>query len=423
MHVTLNRPANSEPTLGRKIGFFLLPLVLALVVTAVGLALTVATYQARHQGKVYTGVTLWGVDLGGMTREAAAVALSGAFPYQNDAVIFRDPQTGQSWSRPPAEMGIAIDTTTMVDAALAVGRSGGILTQLRDQYDAWYFGTTLAPVVVFNEAQLDAALADLAAEVDRPPIDAQLVYTGSELSFTPAQTGRLLDRGDARQRLLNPLADLRHVELEMLVHETQPAVRDTSQTAAAIESVLSGPITFFLAEPLADDDLGRLTISQQQLTEWLRIETVTAADGTQRHDVFVDENGLRAWLGQYADRLYRAPQRARYYFDDPTQELVLVEPHIDGRALDVEATLARFREQVGTPNRAVPLVMARIRPEAHSEARAADLGIIELVEERTTYFYGSTPERKHNIARAAANFYGIVIGPGEEFSLTSFWAT
>lgn len=421
MQVTLNRPANTEPSLGRKIGFFLLPLVVALVLVATGLALTVATYEARHQGRVYTGVSLWGVDLGGMTRDEAAVALGRAFPYQYEAAItFTDPQTGATWSRSPADLGIAIDVETTLDAALGVGRSGGAVARLRDQVDAWYYGMALAPVVVFNEALLDTALNALATDVDRPPVDAQLVYSGSEINFTPAQTGRLLDRGDARQRLLNPLANLRYVELELLIHETQPGVLDTSQTAAAIKTVLSAPITLFLAEPLGDDDLERLTISIEQLTRWLRIETVTAADGTQRHDVFMDENGLRAWLGQYADALYRAPKRARYYFDDPTGELVLVEPHIDGRALDIDATIAQFKQQIGTPNRSVPLVMEKILPTAHSEARAVDLGIIELLEERTTYFYGSSPERKHNIARAAANFYGIVIGPGEEFSFNQF---
>ncbi|MCZ7668107.1 MAG: VanW family protein [Chloroflexi bacterium] len=40
-----------------------------------------------------------------------------------------------------------------------------------------------------------------------------------------------------------------------------------------------------------------------------------------------------------------------------------------------------------------------------------------------TWFYGSSDARKHNIARSAANFYGIVIAPGEEFSFNDYLGT
>ena len=125
-------------------------------------------------------------------------------------------------------------------------------------------------------------------------------------------------------------------------------------------------------------------------------------------------------MAQFGTQIYRQPVNARYYFNDDTRELVLVSPHINGRELDVEATLARFVEQINTDNHAVPLVVKDITPLAHSGATAVELGITELITETTTWFYGSSDERKHNIARAAANFYGIVVAPGEEFSFNRY---
>ena len=46
-----------------------------------------------------------------------------------------------------------------------------------------------------------------------------------------------------------------------------------------------------------------------------------------------------------------------------------------------------------------------------ANATAEELGITELISERTTYFYGSSDARKSNIARSASNFFGIVIAP------------
>ncbi|HMT20088.1 MAG TPA: VanW family protein, partial [Promineifilum sp.] len=68
----------------------------------------------------------------------------------------------------------------------------------------------------------------------------------------------------------------------------------------------------------------------------------------------------------------------------------------------------------------MPLVVNEIVPLAHSGATGVELGITELITETTTWFYGSTDERKHNIARAAANFYGVVVAPGEEFSFNRY---
>jgi vancomycin resistance protein YoaR len=68
----------------------------------------------------------------------------------------------------------------------------------------------------------------------------------------------------------------------------------------------------------------------------------------------------------------------------------------------------------------MPFKLNEIGPMVHSGAVAADLSISELVSESTTWFYGSASERKHNIARAASNFYGIVVAPGEEFSFNDY---
>jgi vancomycin resistance protein YoaR len=66
------------------------------------------------------------------------------------------------------------------------------------------------------------------------------------------------------------------------------------------------------------------------------------------------------------------------------------------------------------------LIFKDIVPVVHAGATAEELGITELVSESTTWFFGSSDERKHNISRSASNFYGIVVAPGEEFSFNHF---
>ena len=57
-------------------------------------------------------------------------------------------------------------------------------------------------------------------------------------------------------------------------------------------------------------------------------------------------------------------------------------------------------------------------PEVADDMSGEELGITELVRAQSTYFYGSSPSRVQNIKASAARFHGLVIAPGETFSMS-----
>jgi vancomycin resistance protein YoaR len=291
-------------------------------------------------------------------------------------------------------------------------------------FNGWYYGRTLAPIMVLDEAKLNEKLAEIAADVNQPAINAAVEVEGETAVYTPGQSGRALDVADARTRLTAVLTSLRPAQIELLVNQTAPAIYDNAPGAERIQRIIDGgPVTFYLPEPLDSEDLAPVALPPEQLRQWLRVEVTEQADGSLTHNVFLDENAARQWLAQYAEQIYREPVNARFYFDDATQELVLVSPHINGRELDIDATLEQLLAQVESPNRSVPFIVNEIVPTVHANATAAELGITELISEATTWFYGSSDARKRNISRSAANFYGIVIAPGEEFSYNKYLGT
>ena len=401
----------------RKLRWFLITPVTTIVILGLILAAGLVIYQQWHADRIFTGVSVWGADLSGMDAEEARQALLDAFSYPTEgSIVLTDPRTGREWIRPPAELGVLLDVNATVELAYSVGREGDPLRRLGQQFGSWYHGHQVAPIVIFDENRLDRAIAEIAAEIDRPAQDASLAFNGSEVSFDPASVGRSLDRSDALARLQTPLSSLQQANLQLLIHETQPRVQDTGLAAEQIKSIISGPMSLYLREPLEGVDLDRVKLPVELLANWIRVNVVEDEAGEAATEVVVDENAFRGWLAPYAEQLQRDPVNARFYFDDNTRELVLVEPHVNGRALDIEATTQQFLKQVKTTNRSLPFALQEIVPEVHSQATAADLNITELVSESTTWFHGSSAERKHNIARAASNFYGIVVAPGEEFS-------
>ena len=417
------RPAGNG-RFAKNISYFLVVPLTALVILSMILAYTVSSYKNQHKERIYTGVSMLGIDLGGMTADEAKTILTDAVPYTNEeAITLTDPTSGQQWTKTPAELGVAYDLNQTVEAAYNVGRTGGPITQFKEMFNSWYYGTALAPTIIFDESQLDSAVNELAAGLEQPAIDATFTADSTSTSYTPSQVGRQLNKADLRERLMKPVSAFRPAEIELLIEEIQPQIMDDGETAVQIQQAINNPVTFYLPEPLADDDISRIDLSAEQLAQWIRIERTIADDGTQQHNMLVDQNAVSYWLTQYANELYRKPENARFYFDDATQELVLVAPHVNGRELDVDATMAAFMAQVDTPNRSVPFIVKEIEPTVNSDATAEELGITELISEKVTWFYGSSDERKHNIARAASNFYGIVIAPYEEFSFNDYLGT
>lgn len=405
----------------RNLGFFMIAPLTAVLLLLGFTAVTLANYQSEHSDHIFPGITVAGADLSDLNVAQAQTVLETHFPYpQAAAITFTDPATGQQWTATPAELGLTFDAAATAQAAYDMGRTGNPIAQTQTLFDSWYYGRTLAPVFTLDEAKLDQYLAELAAEINRPPANAALNLADGSADYEQGQNGRFLDVADARQRLLPALTQFRAADLELLVHETAPTVADNSEASAEIQQIIGSPLTFYLEAPLDELDLQPVTLSAEELAAWLRVDVAESGDNALQHDVFLDENAVRHWLRQYEESLYRAPVNARFYFDDATEELVLVAPHVNGRELDIEATIAQLRAQAGSPNRSVPFVVKEIVPIAHSGATAVELGITELITQSTTWFSGSSPARKHNIATSAANFYGIVIAPYEEFSFNKY---
>lgn len=421
MHTSVSQEQTTQTGWGRKIGYLLLPPLVTFAVLALILAYGVSRYQAKHAGLIYSGVSVGDVDLSQMTPAEAKAALAGAFPYvQEGVIVLQDKNHPAEWTYAPADLGLSVEVDETVQAALNIGRSGSPAGRLQEMFASYYYGRSLNPTLLMDAGQYDAALRALAAEINQPATDAALSYSDGKVGFLPGEPGRELDTADLHARLQPLLLNFQNAEIELLIHEIEPVLFDDTAVTAEIQNILAGPMSFYLAEPLDDLDIGSITLPQETLASWLRVDTVANNNGNTSQNVIVDENAVRHWLRQFETELYREPTNARFYFDDDTEELVLVAAHVNGRALDIDATLQQFLTQVGTSNRAVPFMLTEIAPTVHDNATAAELGITELITSTTTWFYGSTDARKHNIARSAANFFGIVVAPGDEFSFNKY---
>lgn len=379
-------------------------------------AIFLALHQLQFGKLIYPGVSAYGIDLSGKTRDEAIQALAAQYTYGDDAVFtFRDGE--RAWQRSAKELGVRFEPAQTVDAAFQIGRGGGLVNNLIAQANAWMNGTPIQPVVVFDQSQAQAALDQIAAEINRPVQDATLQLRGTNVITTTSQIGRQLDTGATLATVRDVVLNMSTgAEIPLVVRESSPRLPDVEAAAERLRAAVAGPLTLYIETP-ASGDPGPWEASADFVGGLLSVSESAGDDGVVHYEVGVNPEPLRAFLQGLADQLRVEPQNARFVFNDQSRTLEVIRESVNGRELDIDGSVARFQEAMfRRENRRVPLTFKVVVPTVNSNSTAQELGITEEVARATTFFYGSTGERRTNIQVAAARFHGLVVAPGEEFS-------
>jgi len=393
----------------------------ALVALALGVAMYflalffwTATAPTRYAGRIFPGVSVAGIDLSGKTPADAALLLSQTLTYPyTGKVVFRD--GAQVWVASPAELGMVFDAAATAESAFRVGRSGGIFSRLKSQWLARHQGVNLPPVIILDERVAYRYLQSLASEMDTPTVEASLDIQGTDVIAREGQIGRALNVDLTLVSLGARLRSFQDGEVALVVEETPPVLMDVSEQAEEARAILDAPLRLTLpdAEP---DEQSEWVFDAPALAKMLLVTRVQREDGAELH-VSLDETALAVALSDIAEEVNRAPVNARFVFDEETHQLDLLESAVIGRTVDVPATVANINEEITRGIHDIPLEMTYQEPEVPDTATAGELGIRELVVEQTSYFYGSSVARIQNIQAAAARFHGLLVAPGEVFSM------
>jgi vancomycin resistance protein YoaR len=371
-------------------------------------------FQTYYAGKIYPGVRIGWVDVSGLTVEEATDLLASEYAYPHQGVILlRDGD--KYWQLSPSETGLFLGSEYNARTAYDLGRTGAAVTRLVDIYNAWYRGTVFPVKMVFDERITTETLQAIAAQIDRPTVEASLRVEGAEVIISPGQIGRTMDVPATLALVKERVELLLDGEIPIVVEESSPVILDVSEQAAVAEMILSQPLVLKL--PKAEEgDPGPWRFNREEVARMLVIERVDAPGG-ENYQVELSSELLRAFLESIAPDLYVQSHNASFMFNDDTGELEVIEPSITGQHLDVEASLALINEQVTAGENKITLDMEYTLPEVTSEDTAESLGITELVSSYTSYYYGSSSSRKQNISTAASRFYGVLVAPGETFSM------
>ena len=389
-------------------------LIGGLVLFSLAVGLITGGYQLLYAGRVFPGISMAGVDLTSMTPEQAQTALSQRLTYPTSGkIVFRGGD--KVWVATPTELGMVFDAGTSIQRAYNVGRQGGLFTELAGQLNSWQGGLDLQPVIVFDERVAYAFLQNIAVQIDQPVVETDLHMNGTEVTYTQGQTGRLLNVDATLADLFTQLSAFRDAEVQLVITEQSPVMLDASSQAEALRQILSIPLTLNVPDSQPGDP-GPWTIDPSLLAGMLTVGRVQTDAGWQ-YQISTYAQMLEQFLGQISPLLDRSPLNARFLFDDASRQLMLLQPALVGRTLDITATIDAVQTGLLAGRHNIALVINNALPGAGSDETAQSLGITELVYSETTYFRYSSDARLQNIETASRQFNGLLVQPNTTFSM------
>ena len=374
-----------------------LALVAALLVMAAGAGLFARAYTVRDA--VLPGVSVAGVDIGGLSHEEARAKLQAelgprlAEPVRvavGDEVLVVRPGTA-----------FAFDAAATEQRAYQAGRES-VLSRLGALVAPFAFTQDVEPVLEVLPGER-RTVRDQLRELTARPTNAKLRMDGKEVVVRPGVAGTTVD--------VDPLlASVRAAGLDGTrrgtadVRDVAPAITTEEAEAVAVQArtLLAAPVAIRLKKKrvgeLRPATLGGLVRFPQ-------------AAGT--YELALEQDGLRAALLPMVKTTLREPTDATFRIVGKRVRVVRSRP---GTTLDVQkAQDAVLAAGTGAGRRVAPVALTALAADLTTKEAKA-LGIREEVSSFTTDMGASSANRIHNVQLLGDYLDGTIVKPGQTFS-------
>jgi lipoprotein-anchoring transpeptidase ErfK/SrfK len=182
----------------------LIALGVVAVATLVGAGALYA-YDRGQRGAIARGITVDGIDIGGLTPAQARARLNSAYaPSLSRPIVLRF--HGRKFVLAPRSAGLALDIGATVDAALARSRDGTIFARVWRSLTGGHVNLDLHPQVTYSRDAVTRLVARVRAALNRRPRDAAVSLNADSLGLVPSRPGLAVRAGALTSAIENALA-------------------------------------------------------------------------------------------------------------------------------------------------------------------------------------------------------------------------
>lgn len=301
------------------------------------------------------------------------------------------------------------DAPHTVSQAYAIGRSNNWLINLQEQLQALIFGFNVNPVYEFNRQDFYDQLRNSLEMLTAPKIDARPLFDSElNLSIVQEKPGRNFDYQAILNEITAHINTLDKSSMVISLIDEVPQIKAGEITPEIMDKLnnLAGvpEITLFYQNK-------KWPVVNKIFLNWL---VFNKSDG--QLGLIFDASSTGAYLTKnIGPEIYRPTLEGK--FNVSNGRVTEFQGSQDGQELNLEATLEKLAEEFINQSRSsIELVVNKTSAKV-TTASVNDLGITEIIGTGQSNFARSPKNRRHNIATGANSLNGLLIAPGQEFSL------
>lgn len=398
---------------GKFIAAHVLTLSGVFVVIMLLLGTGVALAQNAYKQKFYPGVKIGDVSVAGLTYTQALEKIEpGLLELETSGLQF---QSGDTTLTVPATLEpldpgagektiFSVDADATVAEAYSVGRRGNFIYQLGEQIKTGLSGVSVAIVYSLNETELTSQLEEVFSPLEQEPKDASLAYDMStdKWSVEPAAEGEVFDYTHVVNQAKERFETASSTVITLSLNTAEPEVTNDvaeRQIELAKRILEQAPIQIS-AESL------NFEIGVEEFSRWIEATP---------HGIGFDAEEVSASLEARSDQIDQPAKEGRFKFVEGKIEQY--EDSQEGKVLDIPVSIGFLYEEIVERGSSQASAYVRVDQPSVTPENIEELGIKELLGTGHSNMGGSPYNRRLNIARGAELLNGLLIAPGEEFSV------
>jgi lipoprotein-anchoring transpeptidase ErfK/SrfK len=210
----------------------------AVVVLLLAGAGVVYAYDASHTDRIAPGMRIGGVQVGGMSADAARAKLRRDLvaPLERPVVVKAGSRTFRLSAR---EAHVKVNTGELVDRAVASSRDGSFVSRAWRDVTGAKVDDDVAPTIAYSRTAIQRLVDRVRVRVSQPAKDASVKIEPTTVRVEKSQTGRTVDSRRLRAKVEAALVDTRSARrMKARVRSVTPKVT-TSELADRYPSIVT----------------------------------------------------------------------------------------------------------------------------------------------------------------------------------------
>ena len=396
----VEQEAKGKKRLTRTAWFWIL-IALGTVVVACGLAVLVDSLA--YAGEVHAGVSVNGIDLGGMTESKAQAVLVRRVDSAGPLILRNGDKT---WSVSPADAGTVMDAKGAVARAMAVTRGSNFLGDIVTRFKLYFNRQDLPLTGTVDQAKINALLSAVAAELHVAPVNAGLAIQNGTIKVTKGRNGQDADTTSLAHQMESLFVTLRNATLDIPIVAVEPPVQADDYRAAQeqAQTMISAPIT------LTDHDK-QWPLTPEQIVSFMDFRS-EEQNGVPTLVPYLSEGKMGLFLQGLAPEVKKDPVNAKFTSNGSTFQVI---PAVSGETLDQTATVEALNATALKPNGRMVSAGLIITEPDFTTAEAEATTFTDQLSSFTTK-YVCPPNRATNVRITTRYATNVFLAPGQEYN-------